>query len=539
VSRINQVSSRARGMLAGFSPGQRGVIVIGAIALVLGALALSKWAAQPTWSPLFTNLSGTDASAIVEQLKTDGVQYQLSNGGTSVMVPQAQVYDLRVSMSGKGLPSGSGSGSGSSYSVLDGQGMTATDFQQNIAYQRALEGELSKTLQAITGVNTAIVHLAIPKKDVFSTDTDKPTAAVLLSLAPGTTMGRAQIRSVMHLVSGSVPGLSASDVTVSDANGALLSVREDGQSGTAAAANEADQQTQQFEDAKGAALQKMFDQMLGVGHAVVRVNAELNFDTKDSTTESYLTQSGISPLSEATSSESYGAAPAGAGGALGQTYPGLTPGVGVGNGGNYVKIQRTVDNAVGKVVARVQAAPGAVNRMSVAVVLDSGSAAAATLQQPQIEKLVTAAVGIDSKRGDTLTVDKLAFDTKATEAATKELAAEKSAAKTAQYLDLGKKAGIGLALLIFAIIALRRRGKNAPTVEAVASDLPAALLRGPIEEPLAISASALEALDAGGVEVLDPTLERERLRDEVSKFVDQQPEEIAAIVQGWLGQRKS
>jgi flagellar M-ring protein FliF len=542
VSRVNQVSSRARGMLAGFSPGQRGVIVIGAIALVLGALALSRWAAQPTWSPLFTNLSGSDASAIVEQLKTDGVQYQLSNGGTSVMVPQAQVYDLRVSMSGKGLPSGGGTsgGSGSSYSVLDSQGMTATDFQQNIAYQRALEGELSKTLQAISGVNTAIVHLAIPKKDVFSTDTDRPTAAVLLSLSPGTSLGRAQIRSVMHLVAGSVPGLSASDVTVSDANGALLSVREDGQAGTAAAASETDQQTQQFEDSRGAALQKMFDQVLGVGHAVVRVNAELNFDTKDSTTESYLTQTGISPLSEATSSESYGAGAAGAGGALGQTYPSLTPGVAVGgSGGNYVKIQRTVDNAVGKVVDRVQAAPGSVKRMTVAVVLDSGSKAAANIDPIQIQSLVSQAVGIDQKRGDLVQVNKLAFDTTATAAAAKELAAAQSAAKTTQYLDLGKKAGIGLVLLILAIIALRRRGRNAPTVDAVASDLPeTALLRGPVEPPLAISAPAIEALGAG-VDILDPTLERDRLRDEVSKFVDQQPEEIAAIVQGWLSQRKS
>jgi len=536
VNRFNQVSGRARTMLAGFTPGQRGVILVASIALVLGAMALSRWAAQPTWSPLFTNLSGTAASAIVDQLKTDGVQYQLSNGGTTVLVPQAQVDGLRISLAGKGLATGADS----SYSVLDSQGMTVTDFQQNIAYQRATEAELAKTLQAISGVNTAIVHLAVPKKDVFSTETDKPTASVLLALAPGTTLGRAQVRSVMHLVAGSVPGLSPSDVTVTDATGAMLSVREDGAGGGAVAASENDQQTQQFEDAKSASLQQMLDKVLGTGHAVVRVNAELNFDGTETTSETYVTQTGLSPLSEATSSESYGNAGAGAGGALGQTFPSLSPGGGLNGGGTYVKVDRTVNNPVGKVVGHTTSAPGGVKRLSVAVVLDSKAAAA--VDPLQIQSLVSNAVGIDPKRGDTVQVNKLAFDTAATAAAAKELAAAQSAAKTAQYLDLGKKAGIGLVLLIVGIIAMRRRGRNSASIEAVASDLPpeGALLARPAAEPLAITASAIEALDAGaGVGVLDPSLERDQLRDEVSRFVDQQPEEIAAIVQGWLGQRKS
>ena len=157
--------------------------------------------------------------------------------------------------------------------------MTSTDFQQNVAYQRALEGELGKTLKAMQGVQTAIVHLAIPTKDVFSDDSDKPTASVLLALQPGVTLTTTQVRSVMHLVAGSVPGLDASDVTVSDANGDLLSTREDGAAGAAAAANETDAQTAQFEDRMGQSVQQMLDRVLGPGHAVVRVNAQLNFDT--------------------------------------------------------------------------------------------------------------------------------------------------------------------------------------------------------------------------------------------------------------------
>jgi flagellar M-ring protein FliF len=529
-------------MLAGFTPGQRGVIAVAVVALVLGAVALSRWAAQPTWTPLFSNLSGTDASAIVDQLNSQGVPYQLESGGSTVMVPQAKVYDLRISLAGKGLPAGSG-GSDSSYSVLDKQGMTATDLQQNIAYQRALEGELDRTLGAITGVNTAIVHLAVPKKDVFTTDTEHPTASVLLQLSPGTTLIRSQVRSVMHLVAGSVPGLNPSDVTVTDGNGNLLSVREDGQDGGASAANENDLQTQAFEDSRSAQVQKMLDKVLGPGHAVVRVNAELNFDSSDTTSETYVTQSGVPPLSQATSSESYAAAAGGVGGALGQTYPSLTAGVGAGSGGNYVKVENTVNNAVGKVVGRTQSSPGGVKRLTVAVILDSASAA--NLNTTQIGQLVGNAVGFDQKRGDQVQVNALPFDTTTAKAAAKELTAAQSAARTTQYIDLGKKAGIGLLLVVAGLIAMRRRRKDAPpTVQATATDLPAplatsALAAPPSEQPLALSVAAMDALGSPDAEIVDPTLERERLRDEVARFVDQQPEEIAAIVQGWLGQRKN
>src|SRR5690606_38398296 len=143
-------------------------ILVGVLALLLGTVAMGRWAAQPSWSPLFSGLSATETSAIVDQLKSENVPYQLAGGGSTIMVPQEQVYDLRISMASKGLTATGESGSG--WSLIDKQGMTSTTFQQNIAYQRALEAELNRTLQAIGGVKTAIVHLAVPKKDVFTSD---------------------------------------------------------------------------------------------------------------------------------------------------------------------------------------------------------------------------------------------------------------------------------------------------------------------------------------------------------------------------------
>ena len=532
---------RAKGLLAGFTPGQRAMVAVAAIGLVLGAVALTRFAAQPTWSPLFSNLTGSDASAVVDQLKSQGVQYQLTNGGSTVLVPEAQVYDLRVSLAGKNLPAGDAGG----WSLLDQQGMTPTDFQQNVAYQRALEGELGKTLQAMSGVQNAIVHLAIPKKDVFTTSTDKPTASVLLALAPGTSLTRTQVRSVMHLVAGSVPSLAASDVTVTDANGTLLSTREDGAAGAASSASETDEETAQFEDRMSTAVQQMLDRVLGPGHAVVRVNAELDYASTETTSQTYVSASGVPPLTEATTSEAFNGAGGGAGGVLGQTWPTLTAASGSGNGGTYSKSERTVDNPVGSVVTKAQGAPGAVKRLSVAVVLDAAKTGVAT---NEVQQLVENAVGVDPKRGDTVQVSKLPFDTTAAQAAAKQLADVQAAERTAGYLELGKKAGIGL-LVLLALMLGWRRSRRETRVDATASDLPASgnVLLSP-EVQAAIAAGRLPALGGspaalGGPLALEQddaeaAARRDRMRSELAQFVDNQPDEIAQLVQGWLAERK-
>jgi flagellar M-ring protein FliF len=526
------IIGRSRAALAGFTTGQRAVVIVAVLGLALGVVGLTRWVAQPTWSPLFGNLSGSDASAIVEQLQAQHAQYKLADGGSTILVPQAQVYDLRVAMSGKGLPAGDSSSSGG-YSLLDKQGITATDFQQNVAYRRALEGELSKTLQAMDGVQVAVVHLALPKKDVFATEQDKPTASVLLELGPGITLSRTQVRSVTHLVAGSVEGLDPGQVTVSDSTGRLLSSSDTGADSAASAADETDEQTAQYEDRVGGALQQMLDRVLGPGRSVVRVNAQLNFDTRDTTSETFVPQTQVSPLAEATVSETFNGAAAGAGGALGQTLPTLTGVAGGTNGGAYQRSQRTVDNAVGKVVERTQAAPGSVERMTVAVVLDATTAG--TVDPNQVQQLVANAVGLDPKRGDSVQVDKIAFDTTAATQAKKELAEAQSKAATAGYLDLGKKVGLGLLVVIIAFLALRR-GRREPdlSIDALAEDLGVnrSILTG-AERGVLTGPADLPALPVGGIS----SVNQDHLRDEVTELVDNQPEEVARMLQAWLAER--
>jgi flagellar M-ring protein FliF len=530
---MSQTMERARTLLSGFTVGQRSVVLVGVLALLLGAVALTRWIAQPTWTPLYANLSGADANAVVNELRSANVQYQLTNGGSTILVPQAVVYSERIALAGKGLPSGDGT-SGGGWSLVDKQGVTATDFQQNVAYQRALEGELAKTLGALAGVRTAVVHLAIPKKDVFSTEADKPTASVLLALQAGTTLDQGQVRAVTRLVAGSVPSLSPGSVTVTDANGSLLSSPNEGADAASAAAGESDQQTAQYENRIGTAVQQMLDRVLGAGKSVVRVNAQLDFSSHDTTSERYVSQTGVPPLSEAEVTESYAGAGNGAGGALGQPLPSLAPGVAASGNGFYARNQLTRDNAVGKIVDRTQAAPGAVQRLTVAVALDAK--ATSSVPPSQVQALVSNAVGLNAARGDQVQVTALPFDTTAAAAAKAELSTARKAATTAQYVELGKKAGLGLVAVILLVIVLRRRKSSATVIDATASDLPRGeqfILSAP--EPLAIEAGeqAAEPLPRVATE-LEADVSRERMRDEVAALVDNQTDDVAALLQTWL-----
>ncbi len=525
---------RAKRLTAGFTPGQRGVIAVAFVALVMGAIALTNWVAQPSWTPLYSQLSGSDASAIVEELRSQNVQYQLTDGGSTILVPQSRVYDVRVSLAGKSLPANS---DGSGWDILEQQGMTATDFQQNAAYERALETELGKTVGAITGVRTAVVNLAIPKKDVFAEEEDAPTAAVLVQLVPGTTLSKTQVRSVTHLVAGSVPGLEPDEVTVSDGNGSLLT-SPNGDADPASAAGDVDQQIALYEDRVSSSLQEMLDRVFGPGKAVVRVNAQLDYDTRETTREVYLSSPAVTPLSEATSREIYGPGAEGAGGQLGVISPTLTPyTAGAGDQG-YVKEERTVNNAIGKELTTEKAAPGGVERLSIAVVLDATTLGAT--DTTTVQQLVASATGVDAARGDIVQVDKLPFDTAAAEEAQKELAQAESAARTAGYVDMGQKAGLVLLAVIVAIVLMIRRKKSAPaSVEVSASDLPDGVLMPARLEALA--AERRRELGPGPAQegLANPALERDQMRDQVASFVDSQPEEIAQLVQGWLTQRGS
>src|SRR3954463_8863082 len=176
-----------------FTPGQKAVTIAAVIALVIGGYFFATSASKPSYSILFNNLSTKDASAIVESLQKSGTSYELANDGQTVLVPQDQVNNLRLSLSSEGLPGDAGTG----YALLDKQGITTSDFMQQTNYQRALEGELSSTIKSIEGVEAATVHLVIPQKDVSADAQPQPTASVLVASSSTQPLSSQQVQAIV------------------------------------------------------------------------------------------------------------------------------------------------------------------------------------------------------------------------------------------------------------------------------------------------------------------------------------------------------
>jgi flagellar M-ring protein FliF len=540
---ISTARRRAATVWSGFTSGQKTTLGLAIAAVVVGGYMFTKWAAQPTWTPLYGNLSATDAGSVTSELKSKGVQYKLADGGATVMVPQAQVYQLRLDMSAKNLPTGGSQG----YALLDKQGITTSEFRQRVDYQRALEGELARTIGAINGVSGADVHLVIPADDVFSADSRKPSASVLLRSAAGKKFGTDQVRAIVNLVAGSVEGLTPEAVTVADNSGHVLSAPGDG--GLDASGDAQASQARTFEDGLARSIEDMLAPVTGAGGAVVRVNAELDFDQRSTTTESFAQPAAgqTNPLvTESTSQETFAGpgASAAAGGVLGTSGP--TTGNAASTANNYSKNSADRSFAVGKVTQQVKAAPGKVARLSVAVLLDDKVKAAPA----EVTNLVNAAAGIDGKRGDVVTVAAMAFDHSATDAAAKEQKAAASAKSKTQMMNLVRTVGVLLIVLVALFLAWRSARKASVTRYPVPGVLPA----GPVKaEALHAAltalgaggkADALEAADAGDAR---SRYDRERaalpaapdVNDELAELIDRQPDEVASILRGWLADRRA
>ena len=550
---INGARRRAAGVWAGFTSGQKTMLALAIAAVVVGGYFFTKWAAEPTWAPLYGNLASSDAASITQELSGKGEQYKLADGGATVMVPQAQVYQLRLDMSAKGLPTGGAQG----YSLLDKQGITTSEFNQRVDYQRALEGELARTIGAIDGVAGADVHLVIPADDVFADDSRKPSASVLLRpKTAGKKFSSDQVRAVVNLVAGSVEGLTPDAVTVADSSGHTLSAP--GTDGLADPGDAQATQTTAFEDGLARSLEDMLAPVTGAGGAVVRVKADLDFDQRSTTTESFAQPAAgqTSPLvTESTSQETFtgpGAATA-AGGVLGTT--GQTPtGNAASTANNYSKNSADRSFAVGKVTEQVKSAPGKVTHLSVAVLVDDK----VKVPSDQINNLVTAAAGLDTKRGDVVSVQAMAFDHSAADAAVKEQKAEASARSKAELMNIVRTGGVLLIVLVALFLAWRSAKKGAVNRYPVPGVLPAGPMSAEaLHAALAAIGAGTPAVGAGAggaglgagssVEAVEPGHRFDPaglpsgpvVNDELAELIDRQPDEVASILRGWLADRRA
>jgi flagellar M-ring protein FliF len=516
-----------------FTPGQKAVTITAVIALVIGGYFFATWASKPSYSILFNNLSTKDASAIVDSLQKSGTKYELANDGQTVLVPQDQVNSLRLSLSGQGLPGDAGTG----YSLLDQQGITTSDFMQHTNYQRALEGELAKTIGSIEGVEAATVHLVLPQKDVFADNQDPPTASVLVATSPSKPLSGQQVQAIVHLVASSVEGLDPTQVTVAGADGKILSTGGGADVGTGGD-NTQDAQTVAYQNRMNTSLQNMLDSVVGPGHSVVTVNAALDFDQTQTTSKTYQQDPSLPATSEQNNREAYNGSGTCNGGVLGPdniSGPGCTAGGSSSGPGQYENSSSTRNNALNEVNKVSKSAPGSIKNLHVAVLLDSTTAG--SVNPAQIQQLLSSAVGIDPTRGDSIAVSAMPFDTSAAKQAQTALNASAIAAKQAKQMSLiktGALAAVVLALLFLAWRATRRSKKRrglSPAERQHLEDMQAALESQRLAELNA--AIPAQMIESGPDLTAELEAREERVR-EIEQMVKDQPEEMATLLRGWL-----
>ncbi len=392
---------------------------IAAIGMGIGGLALLFYltilAQTPEYAVAFSGLSEQDAAAVVDALKKSNVPYRIEGDGSVIRVPASQVYEVRLEMARQGLPKGGTVG----FEIFDGGQLGTlgmTDFLQRVNYQRALEGELARTISSLEPLQMARVHLVIPEPSLFLQEQREPSASVLVQLKPGRRLDRGQVEAITHLVASSVEGLKPENITVVDVEGEVLWSQAKEAEGTGLERVSATQIEVQrmYETEMQNRLQSLLDKTLGPDKAAVQVSVTMDWDRLETSSETY-SQGGPTSgvLRSSRVVEEYQGQPgASAGGVVGldtnspqiPTYPGVITTTAE---GGYVRRETLYNYEVSKTVQNLVKAPGSIKRMSVAVLLDESVPAE---QRQSIEQTVSAAIGLDPARGDTLAVAVAPFD---------------------------------------------------------------------------------------------------------------------------------
>ncbi len=517
------------------------LVAIGVIGLVMGR--------QAEWRVLYSNLADKDGGAIVAQLTTMNIPYKHADGGGAILVPADKVHDTRLRLASQGLPKGSVAG----FEMMESNRFGMTQFQERLTFQRGLEGELTRSIQALSSVQSARVHLALPNQNGFFREQQKPSASVLLTLNVGRTLDRTQLAGIIHLVSSSVPEMNPTAVSVLDDTGKLLSASpETGNGGDAQQL----QHVQQVEQLYSRRILDILEPIVGKDNVKAQVSAELDFSQIESTSESHKPNqapdaSVVRSQQVMESNNGVSVAPSGVPGATTNQPPGPTTAPVNGNAQTLTtagattaaagvsKRESIINYEVDKTVRVVRASTGVVKRVSAAVVLNhqsvtdnKGKVTVTPLTDQQMEKmtaLVRETIGFNKDRGDSVNLMNAPF------AVDKTLAAEVPLWRQPEMQELARSFAWPLGTLLFAALVLL--GMIRPTLKVLSQ--PAVALTEPVIPQLdAVESEALELPklgppSRGAVEALALSSSETAL-DEARKLTRDNPAAVANIVKTWI-----
>jgi flagellar M-ring protein FliF len=496
----------------------KAIIAVSAVAIVGIAFLMLRIAGAPSYTMLSSGLDPAQTGKVTAALDEQGIGYELRNNGTGLAVEKSQVAQARVALAGQGVSLDAGTGKG--FEIFDEQKLGATDFQNQVAYQRALEGEISRTIAGVQGVTSPQVQLVMPEDDLFADEAKPATAAVMLGNSAG-TLEPGAVRGIAQLVSSSVKGLKTENVTITDASGTLLWPGGDGAGGAGISASKQDLEAR-YSRAMEADLNALLVRTLGAGKAQVSVTADLN---ADETTREKLTygKKGV-PTKRQTETERLrgGGTTAGGTAGTGSNIPTYSAGSATGGAdSNYQRETETVEQAVDKQVDRTKVAPGEVNKINVALLVDK-SVPAADFQA--VQQAVSSAAGIDNTRGDVMQAAQVPFA---------KVEAPKAGPVPTTLLGPLKWVGIGFASLLFLFFMSRALRKR----EGEALATPAWLTE--IEEPVPLAQleQQTQVLNAPQHPTITlPPRAPDANLQAIDQLMEREPERVAAQVKQWMSE---
>jgi flagellar M-ring protein FliF len=534
--------------LAQISFGQKISAVIGTAALVAICVAAYMWSKTPDFRILYSNLNDKDGGAVIAALTQMNVPYKMTDGGGAIMVPMEKVHDLRLRLASQGLPKGGNVG----FELLENQKFGVTQFQERMNYQRGLEGELSKSVQALGSVDSARVHLALPSQSGFFRDQQKPSASVVLNMRNGHSLDRGQIAGIVHLIASSVHDLNPKNVSVIDQTGNLLSTDSDGKGGRDGREITQLQYTKQVEGTHVARIVELLEPLVGKGNVRAQVSVELDFTQSESTAEIFkpnqaADQAAIrnQQISEVPVQNGGQAANPAAGvpGAL-SNQPTPNPSAPVNapaqplaaaqaaGASPVAASQKQRDSStnfeVDKTVKVTRDPTGITKRLSVAVVLnhlkvvgEDGKSSLVAIKPEQITQmtaLVKEAVGFNSGRGDSMNLVNAPFT-----AEELSKAVEVPLWMNPEVIAIGKEVSKYLGLLILAFLVINKAIK--PTIKIAQQQAETRRIQATIDDPLSLAAIDPEA-SAGA--------QSNQATQRILGQARQDPLAVANVVKNWV-----
>jgi flagellar M-ring protein FliF len=494
----------------------KGIVAVSTVAILGVAFLLLRLAGAPSYDLISSGLDPAQTGKVSAALDTAGIAYELRNNGTALAVEHSQVAQARVALGTAGVATGSAN---AGFELFDKQKLGASQQQQDVTYQRALEGEIANTINGVSGVSNAQVQLVLPKDDLFADTATPATAAVMLgnpvdSLQPGATAGIAQ------LVASSVQGLKTDKVTITDSTGQILWPQGDAAGGGVGAGATKQAAEARFASTLEARLNTMLASTLGSGKAQVQVNADLNVDKTTKNTLVYSKKGVPSEISNDTETLKGSGTTTGGAAGTGANIPTYSANAGgAGGNSNYKHTVKTQKNALDKTVTTTDVAPGAVNKLNVALVVDK-SIPPATVAS--LQKTIASAAGLNTARGDTISATQMAFA---------KPAAPKTGPVPTSLLGPLKWVGLGLASLLFLFFMTRALRKR----EGQELAGPAWLTE--IEEPVSLAEleERTQVLDVPATITLPPRVPDGNLQA-LDQLMEREPERVAAQVKQWMAQ---